>query len=173
MISTDGGSARGACARGDAGLAALVSCLGRLPAALLVMAAASGLPAVAAEFRSVGTAAAILYDGPSLQARRLWVAPRQMPLEVLATVGQWIKVRDVSGDAAWIERAELSAQRSVVVRVNASVRAAGQEGADVLFIAERGIALELLDPAPVFGWIRVRHRDGSAGWVRSAEVWGL
>jgi SH3-like domain-containing protein len=142
--------------------------------AILMMAAGLPLaPAFAAEFRSVGSPAAILYDGPSLQARRLWVAPRLMPLEVLATVGQWIKVRDVSGDAAWIERAELSAQRTVVSRVNAPVRAAGQEGAEVLFVAERGIALELVDPAPVFGWIRVRHRDGSSGWVRSAEVWGL
>ena len=140
---------------------------------LMMAAGLAATPAFAAEFRSVGSPAAVLYDGPSLQARRLWVAPRHMPLEVLASVGQWIKVRDVSGDVAWIERAELSAQRTVVSRVNAPVRAAGQEGAEVVFVAERGVALELVDPAPVFGWIRVRHRDSGAGWVRSAEIWGL
>ena len=127
----------------------------------------------AAEFRSVGVPAAVLYDAPSVQARKVWVAPRQMPLEILTVVNQWVKVRDVSGDAAWIERGELSTQRTLVARVSATIRVAGQEGAEVVFVAERGVVLELLDPMPVSGWIRVRHRDGSSGWVRAAEVWGL
>jgi SH3-like domain-containing protein len=126
-----------------------------------------------AEFRSVAGAALVLFDGPSLQARKLWVAPRQMPLEVVSVVGQWVKVRDVSGDVAWVERAELSAQRTVVTRTSASVRNLGQEGAEVVFATDRGVVLELVDPTPVSGWVRVRHRDGSSGWVRSADVWGL
>lgn len=126
-----------------------------------------------AEFRSVAGAAAVLFDGPSLQARKLWLAPRQMPLEVLSLVGQWVKVRDVSGDVAWVERAELSAQRTLVTRASVSVRSLGQEGAEVVFVADRGVVLELADPAPVSGWVRVRHREGSSGWVRSADVWGL
>ena len=68
----------------------------------------------AAEFRSVAVPAAVLYDAPSVQARKVWVAPRQMPLEVLTVVNQWVKVRDVSGDAAWIDRGELSTQRTLV-----------------------------------------------------------
>ena len=127
----------------------------------------------AAEFRSVAVPAAVLYDAPSVQARKVWVAPRQMPLEVLTVVNQWVKVRDVSGDAAWIDRGELSTQRTLVARVSATIRVAGQEGAEVVFVAERGVLLELVDPMPVSGWIRVRHRDGSSGWVRAAEVWGL
>ena len=140
-----------------------------------VFAALFGVAGVAgaAAFRSVGVPAAVLYDAPSVQARKVWVAPRQMPLEVLTVVNQWVKVRDVSGDAAWIERGELSTQRTLITRVSATIRVAGQEGAEIVFVADRGVVLELLDPMPVSGWVRVRHRDGSSGWVRAAEVWGL
>ncbi len=140
---------------------------------LMAIGWAGASAAAAADFRSVSAPVAVLYDAPSLQARKVWLAPRQMPLEVLSVVNQWVKVRDVSGDAAWIERAELSAQRTLVARVSAAVRNVGQEGAEILFVAERGIVLELVDPVAVSGWVRVRHRDGTPGWVRSADVWGL
>jgi len=130
-------------------------------------------PAAAAEFRSVGAAAAVLYDAPSLSARKLFVAPRGMPVEVLTTVGGWVKVRDAQGDAVWIERAHLSGARTVVARTSgAAVRVLPQEGADLVLQAERGVLLELLEPAAK-GWARVRHQDGSAGYVRAADVWGL
>lgn len=146
-----------------------------LQRALAVGLFALGLTGAAwgAEFRSVAGPVAVLFDGPSLQARKIWLAPRQMPLEVLSVVGQWVKVRDVSGDVAWLERTELSAQRTLVTRASASVRSLGQEGAEVVFVADRGVVLELADPAPVSGWVRVRHRDGASGWVRAADVWGL
>jgi len=130
-------------------------------------------PAGAAEFRSVGAAAAVLYDAPSHSARKLFIAPRGMPVEVLTTVGGWVKVRDAQGDAVWIERAHLSATRTVVARTGgAAVRALPQEGADLVLQAERGVLLELVEP-PARGWARVRHQDGNVGYVRAAEVWGL
>jgi SH3-like domain-containing protein len=61
----------------------------------------------------------------------------------------------------------------VIARANATVRSAAQDGAEVVFQAERGVVLELAEPAPAPGWVRVRHRDGSSGYVRAAEVWGL
>jgi len=35
------------------------------------------------------------------------------------------------------------------------------------------VLLELVEAAPAPGWTRVRHRDGTTGYVRVAEVWGL
>jgi SH3-like domain-containing protein len=145
----------------------------RLAAGFALAMAASLSPAAAAEFRSVGVAVAVLYDGPSAQARRLWLAPRGTPLEVLSTVAPWVKVRDASGDIAWIDRGELVAQRTVVARAQAPVRSAGQEGAEVLFVVERGVGLELLDPVAISGWLRVRHRNGASGWVRASDIWGV
>lgn len=147
--------------------------LARLATGVGLALAAGLLPAAAAEFRSVGVAVAVLHDGPSAQARQVWLAPRGTPFEVLSTVAPWVKVRDASGDIAWIDRADLVAQRTVVARGQAPVRSAGQEGAEVLFVVERGVGLELLDPLAISGWLRVRHRNGASGWIRASDIWGV
>ena len=147
-------------------------------AAALVAAIAAAIvfmPAGAAEFRSVA-APAVLYDGPSKQARKLFAAPRGMPLEVISTLGQWVKVRDSAGDVVWIERVDLADRRSVVTQARVSLRAGPQDTAAVVASIDRGVLLDLADPAApdaASGWLRVRHRDGTAGYVRAADVWGL
>ncbi len=145
----------------------------RFASALLSVALLALPVAARAEFRSVGVPAAILYDGPSVKGRKLFVAPRGMPLEVLSQVNTWIKVRDVAGDVMWIERKDLGGSPNVVASVSmATVRSAAQDGAPVVFQAERGVMLEVVEGAATAGWVRVRHRDGTSGWVKAAEVWG-
>ncbi|HEY8102673.1 MAG TPA: hypothetical protein VIF82_18190, partial [Burkholderiaceae bacterium] len=55
----------------------------------------------AIDFKSVGAAPAILYDAPSLRGKKVFIAPRNMPVEVVFTYGEWSKVRDVVGDLSW------------------------------------------------------------------------
>ena len=135
--------------------------------------AIAGAPAVAADFRSVGIAVAVLYDGPSAKGKKLFLAPRGMPLEVVSAVSPWLKVRDLSGDVMWIAQADVSNQRTVIATGLATVRGAPQDTANALFQVERGVTLELTDAAPAGGWVRVKHRDGAAGYIKSAELWGL
>ncbi|MDB5798673.1 MAG: hypothetical protein JWP36_2575 [Paucimonas sp.] len=133
--------------------------------------AAAGL-AQAAEFRSVGTAPAVLYDTPSDKGRKLAVAPRGMPVELVLTYGDWIKVRDASGDLSWVHARALVPRRHVVVTsAGARIQAAPDEAAPVVFSAERNVLLEMVEP-PSSSWVRVRHADGQSGYVRAAEVWG-
>ncbi len=127
----------------------------------------------AADYRSVGVAAAVLFDSPSNKGKKLFVAPRGMPLEVLSVVNNWVKVRDSAGDVLWIERAELVNQRTVVAVSTAVVRSSPQDSATIVFQAERGVVLDLSETAPAGGWVKVKHRDGSLGFVKSTEVWGL
>ena len=130
--------------------------------------------AIAAEYRSVASAA-VLYDAPSRQAAKLFVAPRGMPLEVVSSAGLWVKVRDVSGDFAWIERASLGDRRFLVAATLATIRQQPQDSSDELIQVERGVLLELAEPAGPQAnaqWVKVRHRDGALGWVRASEVWG-
>ena len=144
--------------------------LSRLLASVLLLAA----PAVFAyDFKSVGNAPVILYDTPSPKATRMYLAPRGMPLQVLSSYGDWVKVRDANGDLAWTEAKGLSARRNLVVRTpGAKVFAGPDEASQVLMTADKGVVLELVDPTAL-GWIRVRHRDGIAGYVRQNDVWGL
>lgn len=134
--------------------------------------AAASYAGDAADLQTVGAAPAILYDAPSIRGGKLFVAPRGMPLEVVLSYGDWVKVRDVGGDLAWTESRALSAKRALVVRAGgARVRTGADDQADLVFSADKGLLLELLEPS-VAGWTKVRHQDGMTGFVRSAEVWG-
>jgi len=134
---------------------------------------APALPALAQEFREVGAAAAVLYDGPSERARKRFIVVRGTPLEVVSSLGAWTKVRDFAGDVLWIPQAELAAARNVVVsRALASVRKTAGSVGELVFQAERGVLLEVVDEPAPSGWLRVRHRDGAAGFVSVDEVWG-
>jgi SH3-like domain-containing protein len=94
-----------------------------------------------------------------------------MPVEVVLNYGEWDKVRDASGDLAWIDSKLLTSQRNVVVRVpNARIRAVAEESAPIVFTADKGVLLEMVEAAG--DWVKVRHRDGQSGYVKSSEVWG-
>jgi SH3-like domain-containing protein len=140
--------------------------------ALLVLAGSVS----AADFRST-TEAAVLYDAPSVKGRPLFVLGRDTPLEVIVNVEGWIKIRDVGGTVAWVEKKAVGDKRMVVVRsAVADVLANPADNASVVFKAEQNVLLELADNTYVSttpGWAKVRHRDGQVGYVRIAQVWGL
>lgn len=141
-----------------------------IAAALLMLATASSY---AIDFKTVGAAPAILYDAPSLKGGKLFIAPRGMPVEVVLTYGDWVKVRDVSGDLAWTEAKNLSAKRNVVVRTpNAKVRASADEASAIVMTADKGLLLELADPQTT-AWVKVRHKDGITGYIKASDVWGM
>lgn len=141
--------------------------------AVVGLALSIGVSAVyALDFKSIGAHAAVLYDAPSAKGRKVFVAPRGMPVEVVLTYGEWTKVRDAAGDLSWVESNMLSPKRNLVVSANsAKVRSAAEDGAAIVFTADKGVLLEKTDGATP-GWVKVRHRDGQSGFVKTAEVWG-
>lgn len=141
----------------------------RLATALLLLATAQA--ATAFEFVSVAEPA-ILYDANSLKANKLFVATRYLPLEQIVVLENWVKVRDATSKIFWIEKRNLSSKRYVVVTAAvATVRTNWDDSASVAFIAPRQLGLEWLGNTGV-GWVKVRHRDGATGYVKSADVWG-
>jgi SH3-like domain-containing protein len=140
----------------------------------LVVAVAVADRACAADFRSVGEGGATLYDAPSAKARPLFVATRGLPVEVISTDGSWVKVRDPSGDLAWIDGKGLSRRRTVLALVRVlDVRERPDEQSSVVLQIGEGVLLDLVEPSESHpGWLQVRHRDGAAGFVRVGQVWG-
>ncbi len=134
--------------------------------------AISASAALANEFKSVAVNAAVLYDGPSAKAKRIFIAPRGMPVQVVSVVEPYIKVRDVSGDLFWVDRRSLGSVRMLVTTATVSLRTQAQDSASASTQVERGVLLELLDTG-ASGWVRVKHSDGAAGFVKASEVWGL
>ena len=137
-------------------------------AALLLQAAS----AFAVEYRAIGEQPAVLYDAPSAKADRLFVATRYYPFEVLVKLDHWTKVRDADGAVAWVEKKSLGNQSMVLVTVPlADVRGAASAQAPLVFEAYKSVILEVVEPAAE-GWLKVRHRDGQSGYIRTTHVWG-
>jgi SH3-like domain-containing protein len=130
-------------------------------------------PAGAADFRSVAENAAVLYDAPSAKARKLYVIGRNYPVEVVVVVENWTKIRDAGGVLTWIESKNLSAHRTVMVKVSlADIRQAAADNAPITFQAEQNVLLDLVELTGT-GWARVTHRDGQSGYIRLNLVWGV
>lgn len=140
--------------------------------AALALLCLAPLSVAALEYRNTSRAA-ILYDAAASTAGRLAIAGEGVPLEVIVTQGDWVKVRDPGGRLAWIEQAALNGARRVMIQAPASlVRQQPRADAAVVFRATRGVLLELGKEDGPPSWVPVRHPSGLAGWVPLAEVWG-
>lgn len=143
----------------------------RLFPALLSLAVA--FPALAIDYRSVEVPAAILYDAPSQKAKKLYLIHVQTPVEVVVRLEGWVKVRDAEGTLAWIEAAQLSERRTLIVTAAAAeLRQSDKPDASVLARFDKWVVLEYAGTAAP-GWVAVKHRDGAAGLIRTTQVWGL
>lgn len=126
----------------------------------------------AVDYVSVSESSAILYDAPSIKAKKLFVVNRYTPFEQVVMLDNWVKVRDRSGGLYWLEKRMLSGKRYVVVLPAVlEVRTAPDPAAGRAFQVRQQVALEWLETVGS-GWLKVRHQDGELGYVRGTEVWG-
>ncbi len=143
---------------------------GVLTSLLALLAAAGGAQAL--DFASVSSSSAILYDGPTLKAKKLYVVSRYTPLELVVSLNEWVKVRDQGGALAWVEKKALGSARYVVVTAAlADVRRTPDTAAPLVFQARKQVALEWLENTGT-GWLKVRHPEGATGYVKALDVWG-
>lgn len=146
--------------------------IGKHAAIIILLGMLASAKVVALEFRSVGEQAAILYDAPSTKAQKVFILSRGYPVEVVVTLEGWTKVRDDTGEFAWIENVRLSERHTVMVKVaSAEARQSANESSAVAFNVEKGVFLELINMAA--GWAKVRHGDGPTGFIKVSQLWGL
>jgi SH3-like domain-containing protein len=144
----------------------------RRSAAIFLLGLATALPAAAIDYRSV-VEPALMYDAPSQQGKPLYAIARGTPVEAVVVLDAWVKVRDAKGELAWLEKRLLSEKRTLLVKADrAQVRAQPDDTAPLAFEAERDVLLDFLEPGPT-GWVKVRHRDGQQGFVKTVQVWGF
>lgn len=129
-------------------------------------------PAHATDYQSVGADPAILYDAPATGGRKLSIAPRGMPVEIVVVEGDWVRVRDASGELSWIQKSALVDKRVIVATTLAAAHAAPNDGSPIVFSLEPGVEADLLE-VPANGWVHVRHHDGLSGWIKVTQVWGI
>ena len=128
--------------------------------------------AQAADYVSLAEGPVIFYDAPSTKAKKLFVGSRYLPLEQVVSLDTWVKVRDGSGQLAWVERRMLSSKRFLVATGGlVTARSAADAEAAVVFQLRQQVAVEWLEDTGT-GWIKVRHTDGAVAYVKASEVWG-
>ncbi len=143
----------------------------RAVAAFILSSAAT--VALAVDYRSIEVPAAILYDSPSQRGKKLYLIKAQTPVEAVVRLEGWVKVRDAEGTLAWIEARNLGERRTLVVTApRAEIRDADRAEAPVVTTLDKWVVVDFVEPASP-GWAKVRHRDGTTGYVRSMQVWGL
>ncbi|MEO8383796.1 MAG: SH3 domain-containing protein [Betaproteobacteria bacterium] len=124
-------------------------------------------------FGSIGAKPAILYDGLSTKANKIFILSSFHPVEILVKLDKWTKIRADGNVVGWMENSFFGDKRFVqVIGTSAEIRAAPNGSASVIFEAQRSVVLESTGPASTDGWMPVRHRDGQIGFVRLTQVWG-
>ena len=147
------------------------------PSFVAAFAFAIALPAMAGcayatDYVSVADSAAVLYDAPSLKAKKLFVVSRYLPLEQVVSLDNWVKVRDSSGSLAWIEKRALSSKRFLMAMAPVTtLRQAPEINAAAVLQVRQHVALDWLENTDA-GWLKVRHQDGVTGYVKTTDVWG-
>lgn len=126
--------------------------------------------AASARFVRVKVAVANLRIEPSRRADVVRHAYENEPLKVIGARGEWVQVRDFSDESAWINARLIDGRPAVVVvRDLVNVREGPGTANSVLFQAERGVNLLVLERSG--HWLHVRH-DISEGWLHDSLVWG-
>ena len=109
--------------------------------------------------------------GPSLEHSIAYQYRRRgLPLVVVAETEMWRKVRDISGDEAWVKKAGLSGERRAIALDETLVRAKASGEAKTVARLQKNAVVELGDCAD--GYCRVETRGGLKGYVRQWELWG-
>jgi len=94
------------------------------------------------------------------------------PLQTLESKGNWSKVVDFEGDQGWINNTMISPKKSVIVRAKKiELREAPNTNADnqIVVLAKYGVTFAPLESRGE--WLKVRHDDGSEGWLLNSQVW--
>jgi SH3-like domain-containing protein len=116
---------------------------------------------------------ASLREGPGFSHRILWVYRHKgYPFQLIASYGNWRRVRDADGIAGWMHVTMLTTRRTVLVtgKTRAPIRAGARADAPVIDYAEPGAIARL--KACAAHACRI-DQDGIDGWIAKARLWGV
>lgn len=109
--------------------------------------------------------------GPSRDHPIAWQYQRRgLPLMIVAETEMWRKVRDISGDEAWVRKPALSGARTVLALQTTSIRTRPNATAREVARTDPQALLRLEDCRD--GWCEVKSETGFRGWARQDMLWG-
>ncbi len=109
--------------------------------------------------------------GPSRDHPIAWQYQRRgLPLLIVAETEMWRKVRDISGDEAWVRKPALSGVRTVIALQSTPLRSRPDARAREVARTDAQALLRLQNCRE--GWCEVKSESGLKGWARQEALWG-
>ncbi|MBL8559399.1 MAG: hypothetical protein JNM47_11800 [Hyphomonadaceae bacterium] len=116
--------------------------------------------------------------GPGMDHRIDWIYHTAgLPVQVLEESASWRRVRDPSGDRAWVRADRLSPARTVYVSTNLSpglaLRTAPRPESRTVAVLAKGVIGKLTGCVGSWRKLAVETPSGTqTGWVDKSGVWG-
>ncbi len=133
---------------------------------LLFAAAAASARMVSIKGRKVN-----LRAGPGTKYEVLWELGRGFPLKVIKKKNGWLKVRDFENDEGWVlARLVNRVPHMVVKRKRINIRSGPGTRYRLVGKANYGVVFRTLKRRGA--WVKVRHENGTTGWVLRRLLWG-
>ena len=109
--------------------------------------------------------------GPSRDHPIAWQYQRRgLPVLIVAETEMWRKVRDISGDEAWVFKPGLSGARTVLALKSTVLRSRPDPRAREVARTDAQALLRLQNCRE--GWCEVKAENGLKGWARQDALWG-
>ena len=130
---------------------------------------------VQADFISVKTKQAILFEGPSNTTEKMFIVTEGYPLEVVVSLKDWKKVKDHNGKISWIEAKNTQKERTVLIlKDRAVIFNQANNKSHKLANVDKFVVLKLNSYMLIGNWAQVKTQiEGLVGFISSNEVWGL
>jgi SH3-like domain-containing protein len=126
--------------------------------------------ASAAEYVSVKKDGVNIRSGPDTKQEVLWEVFKNFPLKVLQRKGKWAQVVDFEGDKGWIYSPLLSKKKTLIVKVNmANMRVGAGKDYEIMASVKYGVVFTPLEKEAE--WVKVKHEDGTSGWIYEKILW--
>jgi SH3-like domain-containing protein len=128
------------------------------------------IPALAAEYVSVNKDGVNLRSGPGTNHEILWEVFNDFPLQVIGRKDQWLHTVDFEGDKGWVFSPLVGKKKTVIVKVKLGNMRLGP-GTNYETVARVKYGVVFLPEAREGEWVKVRHNDGTTGWLHKDLIW--
>ena len=126
--------------------------------------------AIAAESASVLKNGANIRSGPDTKKEILWTVFKGFPVQITSRQGKWAQVVDFEGDKGWISTDLLAKEKTVIVKANtANLRVGAGKDYELVAEVKHGVVFKPLDTEG--DWVKVKHPDGTTGWILGKLLW--
>ena len=120
---------------------------------------------------SISAAEVNMRIAPSTKSKVKWVLGEGFPLRVISSNGKWLQVRDFENDMGWVY-APLTSRKGHLVVKKKIVNIRSRPGTKYRIIAQAKYGVVFRTIKQIKGWAKVRHQNGTTGWISRKLLWG-